>query len=272
MSRRLAVVAGAGALAPSVIDAALAAGDVVRAFCLSPLELPAATEPQAVSIEHSAALFDAIRSFRASHLVLAGSVTLSDADRRRLLAVLGATGQPTGDAALSQLAVRLQELTGATLIGPHQVAPDLLAGAGRLAGPVATPGQLAAGRLALQAARQTGAMDLGQAAVVAGARVVAVEDVAGTDELLARVARHRSRGLIGGDPEVPVVLAKACKPQQPLFADLPAIGPATIAGAAAAGISLIAVETGRTLLLERLELFAEAEAQGIAIVGLAIDE
>lgn len=271
MPRRLAVVAGAGALAPQVIEAALAAGDTVRAFCLSPLDLPVAVDRQPASIEEPAALLAAIREFGATHLVLAGAVILTDADRTRLLAVLGGEGQPTGDAALSNLAVRLQELTGAALIGPHQIAPDLLAGAGQLAGPVATTLQLMSGRIALRAARQVGAMDLGQAAVVAGARVVAVEDVAGTDDLVARVARHRAAGLIGNSPDMPIVLAKACKPQQPLFVDLPAIGPETVTGAARAGIGVIAVETGRTLLLQRAELVTTADALGIAIVGLKID-
>lgn len=271
MPRRLAVVAGAGALAPQVIEAALAAGDTVRALCLSPLDLPAAVDRQKASIEHPAALFAAVRDFGASHLVLAGAVTLTDADRARLLAALGGEGHATGDAALSNLAVRLQELTGAALIGPHQIAPELLAGAGQLAGPVATSPQLTSARFALRTAQQVGAMDLGQAAVVAGARVVAVEDVAGTDDLVARVARYRAAGLIGDSPEMPIVLAKACKPQQPIFVDLPAIGPATVAGAAKAGIGVIAVEAGRTLLLQRVELVATADALGIAIIGLKID-
>ena len=271
MPRRLAVVAGAGALAPQVIGAALAAGDTVRAFTLAPLALPPAAELQSASIEHPVALFDAIRSFGASHLVLAGAVPLTDVDRRRLIAALGGDGQPTGDAALSQLALRLQQLTGATLIGAHQISPDLLAGAGRLAGPAATEPQLVSARLALQAARRVGAMDLGQAAVVAGARVVAVEDVAGTDDLLMRVARYRAAGLIGNAAETPVVLGKSCKPQQPLFVDLPAIGPETVGGAATAGISVIAVEAGKTLLLERGRLVAAADELGISIVGLAID-
>jgi hypothetical protein len=271
MPRRLAVVAGAGALAPQVIEAALAAGDTVRAFCLSQLDLPVAADWQTASIENPAALFDGVRDFGASHLVLAGSVTLTDADRQRLLEVLGGAGQPTGDAALSNLAIRLQELTGAQLIGPHQVAPDLLAGDGQLAGPMATATQLAAARLALRAARQVGAMDLGQAAVVVGTRVVAVEDVAGTDDLLARVGRHRAAGLIGDTAGTAIVLAKACKPQQPLFVDLPAIGPATVVGAARAGVDAIAVEAGRTLLLQRAELLAAADTSGIAIIGLKVD-
>lgn len=271
MPRRLAVVAGAGALAPQVIEAALAAGDAVCAFVLAPQVFPAAAMQLPASLEQPDALFGAIRGFQATHLALAGAVTLTDADRRRLVAALGGEGQPGGDAALSHLATRLQQLTGAKLIGPHEVAPELLAEAGALAGPMATGAQLAAAHLALRAARQVGAMDLGQAAVVAGGRVVAAEDVAGTDELLARVARHRAAGLIGDAPEIPLVLAKACKPQQPLFVDLPAIGPTTIAGAAAAGISLVAVEAGRTLLLERDRLFAEADALGVAIIGSAID-
>ena len=203
--------------------------------------------------------------------MLAGAVTLNDADRRRLTTTLGGEGQPRGDAALSHLATQLQRLTGATLLGPHQLAPQLLASAGAIAGPAVTEPQMAAARLALMAARQVGAMDLGQAAVVAGARVVAAEDVAGTDELLARVARYHAAGLLGDLAETPVVLGKACKPQQPLFVDLPAIGPQTVAGARAAGISVIAVEAGRTLLVDRDQLIEAAAAAEIAILGMRLD-
>lgn len=271
MPRRLAVVAGAGALAPRVIEAALAAGDEVRAFVLSPQPLPTGAPQQPASASEPAALFEAIRGFGASHVTLAGAVALSDADRQKLLLALGANGQPTGDAALSNLVRRLQEITGAVLVGPHLLAPDLLAPEGRIAGPEPEPRQLASARLALAAAREVGRMDLGQAAVAFGQRIVAVEDVAGTDDLLARVARYRAEGLIGDTSIAPGVLAKACKPQQPLFVDLPAIGADTIAGVRSAGISLIALEAGRTLVLEREQLVAAADQHDISIVGLAID-
>lgn len=271
MPRRLAVVAGAGALAPQVIEAAIAAGDTVRAFALAPLDLPALAERQTASLQHLEALFGAIRAFRATHLTLAGAVTLDDSDRERLRSLLGGTAQSSGDAALSNVALRLQQLTGATLLGPHEVAPDLLVSAGPIAGPIARPEHLVAARLAMRAARQVGAMDLGQAAVVAGSRVVAVEDVAGTDELLARVAKYRSAGLIDQSNTIPVVLAKACKPQQPLFVDLPAIGPQTIAGAAAAGISLVAVEAGKSLIVDRDRLLNVARDLAVSIVGLSAD-
>jgi DUF1009 family protein len=104
--------------------------------------------------------------------------------------------------------------------------------------------------------------------VVAGARVVAAEDVGGTDELLQRVAEHRRRGRIG-DGAGPLVLAKAAKPKQPLSIDLPAIGPDTVARAAEAGIGVIVVEPGRALLLDRAAMAAAAERHGITIIGLA---
>ncbi|HET8725945.1 MAG TPA: UDP-2,3-diacylglucosamine diphosphatase LpxI, partial [Alphaproteobacteria bacterium] len=108
----------------------------------------------------------------------------------------------------------------------------------------------------------------GQAAVVSGRRVVAVEDVGGTDELLARVGRYRDAGLVG-DGSSPLVLAKASKPQQPAFVDLPAIGPRTVENAATAGVRLIVIEAGRALLLERAALFAAAEAQAVGLYALA---
>jgi UDP-2,3-diacylglucosamine hydrolase len=272
MARRLAVVAGAGVLAPQVVAAAIEAGETVRVFALSPQESLEAAEVQAVSLQEPEAIFAAIRGFGASHLTLAGAVTLSDADRLRLMRVLGAAAQSVGDTALSYVGLALERLTGAMLLGPHEVAPELLAGVGTIAGPEATQQQLAAVRLAMGAARKIGDMDLGQAAVVAGSRIVAVEDIAGTDALIARVASYRKIGLVGGTPEAPLVLAKACKPSQPLFVDLPAIGPDTVVQAHQAGISLLAVEGRRSLLLDRPRTVALANELGIGVLGWSGDD
>jgi len=269
MPRRLAVVAGAGALAPQVAEVALAAGDTVCAFLLSPLQLPSAVEQLPASVSTPETLFASIRAFGATHLTLAGSVNLGDADRRRIAEALGGPALSQGDAALSHLAGRLQAITGAKLLGAHEIVPELLAPLGTIAGPEPTEAARRAAAQALRAARHVGLLDLGQAAVAAGARVVALEDVAGTDELLQRVARHRDAGLLGSEP---LALAKASKPRQPLFVDLPAIGPRTVEGAALAGIRVIAVEAGRTLLLERQRLEQLAVDRQLSILGLRPDD
>ena len=58
------------------------------------------------------------------------------------------------------------------------------------------------------------------------------------------------------------------KPRQERRADLPTIGPDTIDGAARAGLRGVAVEAGETLILERGETVARADARGVFLVGV----
>ena len=100
-------------------------------------------------------------------------------------------------------------------------------------------------------ARAIGRLDLGQAVVVSGDRPIAAEDAGGTDALLQRVAQLRELGHFG-DGAAPLILAKALKPRQPKFVDLPTIGPETIVKAAEAGIAAVIVEAKRSLVLRAL--------------------
>lgn len=265
MSRRLTILAGAGALVTEVVAGARALGDEVQVLALVPRPDLGTTDIWGLSrfIE----LVAAIRSFETSHLVMAGAVTLTDADRAAIAKLAGAGADARGDAALSGLAERIFAMTGARLVGVEAIVPELLAGAGHIAGPEA-PELMPTAMLALQAARAVGRIDMGQAAIAAGGRVLAAEDVAGTDALIERMALYRARGLA---ITAPMVLAKAAKPQQPLFVDLPAIGAATIANAARAGIAAIAVEAKRTILVDRPSLIAAAETAGIPVFGLSLD-
>jgi len=64
------------------------------------------------------------------------------------------------------------------------------------------------------------------------------------------------------------VLVKVAKPQQDRRIDLPTIGPATVARAAAAGLSGIAVEAGCTIVLDQAETVAAADAAGLFLVAV----
>ena len=85
--------------------------------------------------------------------------------------------------------------------------------------------------------------------------------------MLDRVAALRQAGLVGNGT-APLILAKALKPKQPRFVDLPSVGAETVRKAAAAGITILAVEAGRSLALEREALAAEADARGVSVIGL----
>ncbi|WP_447984353.1 LpxI family protein [Nitrospira sp. Nam74] len=108
-------------------------------------------------------------------------------------------------------------------------------------------------------AHEIGRLDIGQCVVIKDRVVVAVEAVEGTDETIRRA------GALGREG---VVVVKRCKPQQDLRFDLPAVGPRTIETMEAVHASVLALEAGRTVLLDRDETVRCAEGAGIAIVGI----
>lgn len=271
MTERLSVIAGSGALVPEVLAAARARGWAVQVLALTRRFDLAGFPVVRLEPGRPQQAIDAIGSFGATRIAMAGAVRLSDRDREALARFAGVTGAAVGDTGLSAISATITERTGAKVIGVHEIAPDLLAPAGRIAGPDAPADLTAAAEYAVGLARRAGRLDLGQGLVVSGRRPVASEDVGGTDALLWRVWLYRLRGLIA-DGESRLVLAKASKPDQPRAIDLPAIGPATIGRARRAGIAIIAVEAGGALLIDRPRLFARAAAAGMPIVGIAVSD
>jgi len=273
---RLSIFAGTGALVPHIVEAALSAGYKVQVLTLAPREPVPGVKMVNVDLENPLGIIWSLKVFRTTRIAMAGGIHLPDKAREGLIRFANGNASdadsmaetPVGDAALGALAKVLKKMTGADLVGVHEISPDLLATDGVIAGPAFS--DRAAALFALETARAIGALDIGQAAVVSGRRVIAVEDIGGTDALLDRVGALRARGLTGNG-SASLILAKARQPQQSGFVDLPAIGPQTVAGCAAAGIAAIAVEAGHSLVLERAALQAAADQHGIAVMGLRFD-
>ena len=278
-TRRLSIFAGAGDLVPHVVQAGLDAGFKVQVLALTPRPDLTTTKVIEAKLDNPLGIIWSLKVFRTTHIAMAGGIHLPDKAREGLIRFANGNGGgggttlapavPVGDAELAAIGSVLKKMTGADLIGVHELAPDLLAPEGTIAGPVVAEEVLAAASYTLGIARSIGALDIGQAAVASGRRVIAVEDIGGTDALIERVGALRRAGL-AGDGAGMLVLAKAMKPQQPAFADLPAIGPATVENCAAAGIGVIAVEAGRSLVLQRAALAAAAARHGISVVGLKL--
>jgi len=110
-----------------------------------------------------------------------------------------------------------------------------------------------------QVARHLAAMDIGQAVVIAECACVAAEAMEGTDAIIRRAAELATGRRL--------TVVKVAKPKQDLRFDVPVIGPGTITAMAAAGATALGVDAGITLLLEREECLARANAAGIAIEG-----
>ena len=107
--------------------------------------------------------------------------------------------------------------------------------------------------------------DVGQAVVVADARVLAIEAAEGTDSMLERIAHLRQTGRIASGRGV---LVKAAKRNQDRRLDLPSIGPQTVEGAARAGLAGIAVVAGSTVVAEPAQIGAIADRAGLFVLGL----
>ncbi|HMM91723.1 LpxI family protein [Bradyrhizobium sp.] len=162
---------------------------------------------------------------------------------------------------------RILEQDGFRMVGVRDVAPDVLmpeGTIGRAAPDAAAAADIAKGREVLGA---LGPFDIGQAVVVIDGHVVAVEDIEGTDGLLARVARLREAGRIRARAGRGV-LVKAPKSGQDLRYDLPAVGARTIEGAAKAGLGGIAVIAGHTIAADAQAMIAAADSAGLFVQGL----
>ncbi|MBV9562544.1 MAG: UDP-2,3-diacylglucosamine diphosphatase LpxI [Bradyrhizobium sp.] len=160
------------------------------------------------------------------------------------------------------------ERDGFRMVGIKDVAPDLLMPQGcmtRISPDEEAVADIARGREVLAALSP---FDIGQAAIVIDGHVVAVEDIEGTDGLLARVARLREQNRIR-TAAGRGVLVKAPKRGQDLRFDLPTIGPRTVEGAANAGLAGIAVAAGNTVLAEPQAMIEAADAAALFVTGVS---
>jgi DUF1009 family protein len=175
-----------------------------------------------------------------------------------------------GDDKLLSGVLRLTEEAGLRVRGVHEVAPRVLLPEGPLGRFDLEGGADGDILLALDLLRTLSPYDIGQGAVVASGRILAVEAADGTDGMLAHLAELRRNGrlkLRGRQG----VLVKAPKRGQDLRVDLPALGPATVAGAHAAGLRGIAGPAGRLVVIEGEKLAHAADAAGLFVVGLRAD-
>ncbi len=179
----------------------------------------------------------------------------------RALKVLAKVRHFKDDALLRALADEL-ESEGIAVRDATQFLPSLIAEAGVLTTrPSAEQwGDIRFGAVMVKA---VGRLEIGQCVVVKNRMVLAVEAIEGTDEAIRRGGRLAHGG---------AVVVKMAKPQQDLRFDIPAVGPTTIASMQEVGAAVLAVEAGKTLMLDKAELLEAARKAKIAVVGIAGEE
>jgi DUF1009 family protein len=114
-------------------------------------------------------------------------------------------------------------------------------------------------KLGFRTAKEIGRLGIGQTVVVKNQVVLAVEAVEGTDAAIQRGGMLAKAG---------AVIVKVSKPQQDLRFDMPAVGRDTVTMLHDVGAAVLALEAGKTILLERESLLEQADGYGIAVLGI----
>lgn len=168
------------------------------------------------------------------------------------------TRDKRNDALLGAVADELAR-RGLTLVDSTKYCPEVLAEAGLLTGgslPDAIQQDIAFG---WPIAKEIARLDIGQAIAVKEREVIAVEAIEGTDRLIERVGTLCPQG--------GWTLVKVAKPNQDMRFDVPTIGAGTIENLKRHRAAAVAIEAGKTLLLERARTLELARQLRIAIVA-----
>ncbi len=153
------------------------------------------------------------------------------------------------------------ERDGITFASALDFCPELLVKEGVLTRRVPTLSEQKDIQFGWNLAKEMGRLDVGQSVAVKEQAALAVEAIEGTDRCIERAGQLcRAGGW---------ALVKVAKPQQDMRFDVPTIGVTTIENLHKAGAKVLAIEAGKTILLDQPEVIALANRYGLSIVAVA---
>ena len=123
-----------------------------------------------------------------------------------------------------------------------------------------SPAQWEDVRLGLRVAKEIGRLGVGQCVAVKDRMVLAVEAAEGTDEVIRRAGRLSRGGF---------AVIKVSRPEQDLRFDVPAVGVDTLKVLVEQKGAVLAVEAGKTILLEKEQMLNDAERHRIVVVAVS---
>jgi len=175
----------------------------------------------------------------------------------RALLLLAKLKRRNADSIFCAIAGELEKI-GVTLLPATTFLDDFLVTRDLIAGPKLSRREESDVDFGWEIAQKIAALDIGQTVIAKNGTILAVEGFEGTNETIRR------GGVLGGRG---AVMIKVAKPNQDMRFDVPVIGVETITIGAEARIRVIALEAGRTLLLEKDEVILAAQRARITVLG-----
>jgi len=164
------------------------------------------------------------------------------------------------DTLLSMITATLKS-SGVELLDSTLFLEDLLPDEGALTKTRPDPAQEEDIKFGARIAREVAGLDIGLSIFVKDKAVIAVEDIEGTDAMIARGGRLAGPG---------GTVIKVARPRQNMRFDIPVIGPQTIRSMAEVKAGCLAIEAKRTLMIDKDETIALAGSNGISIIAVRI--
>ena len=195
------------------------------------------------------------------HAIMAGQIAPKNLfDLRpdwKALLLLGKLKERNAESIFAAIANELTRID-VELLPATTFLEDCLVPAGLIAGAKLSRREEEDVDLGWKIAKEIARLDIGQTVMVKNGTVVVVEAFEGTNEAIRRGGALAREG---------AVIVKVAKPNQDMRFDVPVIGRETISVAAEAKIRVIALEAGRTLLLEKDEVILAVQRAKITVLG-----
>lgn len=179
----------------------------------------------------------------------------------KALLVLAKIRERNAESLFSAIANELAAKANTELLPATTFLEDALAKSGHFAGPAPSKRLWNDVTYGLPIVKEVSRLNIGQSIVVKNGTVLAVEGFEGTDNMIRRA------GDLSG-PKGGGILIKVSKPNQDMRFDVPVIGPNTIETAIKARLTAIAIESENTLLLDKEEILATANARRLTLIGV----
>ena len=202
------------------------------------------------------------RSQGIHHAIMAGQIAPKNLfDLRpdlKALMLLGKLKERNAESIFAAIADELAKID-VDLLPATTFLEDSLAQLGLIAGQKLSPRQEHDVELGWNVAKEIARLDIGQTIIIKNGTIVAVEALEGTNEAIKRGGTLAREG---------AVVVKVSKPNQDMRFDVPVIGVETVRIAAESGVRVIAIEAGKTLLLDPDAVIALANGSNMSVVAL----
>jgi hypothetical protein len=212
------------------------------------------------------AVLEAVKASGIRHAVMAGQITpvslfrlRPDAKALKILARLNGRNARTIFGAVCEEFAAI----GVRLLPAWRFMENTLPKAGRLAKRPPTEREQKDIELGMRVARAVSGLEIGQTVVVKEGAILAVEAFEGTDEAILRA------GKLGGPG---AVVVKTARSDHDMRYDIPVIGLKTMKVLKKISAAALAIEAGRTIVLECDKVVAEADRMELALVAVAGEE